>query len=103
MLCTEKGQEEILKFLVSHDASLSVKTFGEGADLSFADDKGRDCLMYACETEEADLSLSDNKGRDCLMYACEREGADLSLTDKTGGDCLVYACQRGQRLSDVGV
>ncbi|XP_046570127.1 kinase D-interacting substrate of 220 kDa-like [Haliotis rubra] len=90
----------------------------KGADVSFSDNMGRDCLMYACERRNVSivrhlLSLKRNNinsrdrcnctpvaiaakaGQSDVYHLLVSEGADLSLTDDMGRDCLMYACERG--------
>ncbi|XP_071104885.1 serine/threonine-protein phosphatase 6 regulatory ankyrin repeat subunit B-like [Haliotis cracherodii] len=90
----------------------------EGADLSLTDERGRDCLIFACEggnmsivkhllsLKTFNINRRDRFGRTPVMMAAKArhsdvyhllvsEGADLSFTDDWGSDCLIFACEGG--------
>ncbi|XP_046561350.1 ankyrin repeat domain-containing protein 17-like [Haliotis rubra] len=107
MLCAETGQEEILKFLVSYGADLSVKTFGGQTCLHVACASGHlSTVQYLLSCETIDISertilnttpimMAAEKGHSDVYHLLVLRGADVFLTDDEGKDCLMYACQRG--------
>ncbi|XP_046567304.1 putative ankyrin repeat protein RF_0381 isoform X2 [Haliotis rubra] len=112
MTAAEAGHSDVYHLLVS-----------EGANVSLTNDKGRDCLMYACEggnmsivrhllsLKTIDINRRDHNNMTPVMKAAEAghsdvyhllvsEGADVSLTDDMGRDCLMYAFE-GSNMSIV--
>ncbi|XP_048242520.1 uncharacterized protein LOC124119614 [Haliotis rufescens] len=108
MVCAESGQVEILKFLVSHKA-----------DLTLVNDDKLNAFHIACINdyvsvveymlicEHITIEMRGGLGyQSTVMMAAERghsdvynlhvlEGADLSLTDRYKSDCLMLASEGG--------
>ncbi|XP_048242390.1 serine/threonine-protein phosphatase 6 regulatory ankyrin repeat subunit C-like isoform X2 [Haliotis rufescens] len=107
MMAAEARHYDVYHLLVS-----------EGADLSLTDNRGRDCLMLACEggnisivknllsLKTFNINRRDWLGRTPVMMAAKAghcdvyhllvsEGADPSLTDYDDRDCLMLACEGG--------
>ncbi|XP_071104315.1 uncharacterized protein [Haliotis cracherodii] len=108
MVCAESGQVEILKFLVSHKADLTLRNDDKLNAFHIA------CInvivsvveyLLTCERINIDMP-GGKKDQTAVMMAAERgqydvynllmlKGADLSLTDEDDKDCLMLACVGG--------
>ncbi|XP_048242544.1 uncharacterized protein LOC124119618 isoform X2 [Haliotis rufescens] len=106
MVCTESGQVEILKFLVSHKADLTPQNVFNVNEIACINDHVS-VVEYLLTCEHITIDMQGGWSRQtAVMMAAEGgrydvynllvlEGADLSLTDAYIRDCLMLACRGG--------
>ncbi|XP_071104313.1 uncharacterized protein [Haliotis cracherodii] len=108
MVCAESGQVEILKFLVSHKADLTLENVFNMNAFQIASSNGYVSVVeYLLTCEHITIDMRGGWGHQtAVMMAAEGgqygvynllvlEGADLSLTDVNNCDCLMLACVGG--------
>ncbi|XP_048242542.1 serine/threonine-protein phosphatase 6 regulatory ankyrin repeat subunit C-like isoform X2 [Haliotis rufescens] len=108
MVCAESGQGEILKFLVSHKADLTLQNVFNVNAFQIASSNGHVSVVeYLLTCEHITIDMRGGWGHQtAVMMAAEGgqydvynllvlEGADLLLTDGNNCDCLMLACVGG--------
>ncbi|XP_048242523.1 ankyrin-3-like [Haliotis rufescens] len=108
MVCAESQQVEILKFLVSQKADLTLSNYVNENACHIACIKGHVSVveyLLTCEHITIDMRggcwhqtavmMAAEGGRSDVYDLLVLEGADLSLTDGDNMDCLMLASERG--------
>ncbi|XP_071104800.1 serine/threonine-protein phosphatase 6 regulatory ankyrin repeat subunit B-like [Haliotis cracherodii] len=108
MVCAESGQVEILKFLVSHKADLTLRNVFSVNTFQIACINGHVSVVeYLLTCEHITIDMRGGWGnKTAVMMAAEGgqcdvynllvlEGADLSLTDEYNRNCLMLASEGG--------
>ncbi|XP_048242524.1 uncharacterized protein LOC125374880 [Haliotis rufescens] len=108
MVCAESQQVEIIKFLVSHKADLTLRNYFKVNAFHIASSNGHVSVVeYLLTCEHITIEMRGGwRHQTAVMMAAEGghydaynllvlEGADLSLIDRDNMDCLMLACKGG--------